>query len=139
MAIGAEPDTLARLALFADLGRPQLEAIAHTFDEELFGEGQRVLRQGMSGGSLYVIVDGEARVVRGEQELARLGRGEFFGDVSALLGEPPTADVVAQTPLRCLVIPGVDVDRFLLAYPPVAVRMLKAMVRRLATTLEWLG
>ena len=139
MAIGAEPDTLARLALFADLGRPQLEAIAHTYDEELFGEGQRVLRQGMSGGSLYVIVDGEARVVRGEQELARLGRGEFFGDVSALLGEPPTADVVAQTPLRCLVIPGVDVDRFLLAYPPVAVRMLKAMVRRLATTLEWLG
>ena len=139
MAIGAEPDTLARLALFADLGRPQLEAIAHTYDEELFGEGQRVLRQGMSGGSLYVIVDGEARVVRGEQELARLGRGEFFGDVSALLGEPPTADVVAQTPLRCLVIPGVDVDRFLLAYPPVAVRMLKAMVHRLATTLEWLG
>jgi CRP/FNR family cyclic AMP-dependent transcriptional regulator len=139
MAIGAEPDTLARLALFADLGRPQLEAISHTFDEELFGEGQRVLRQGMSGGSLYVIVDGEARVVRGEQELARLGRGEFFGDVSALLGEPPTADVVAQTPLRCLVIPGVEVDRFLLAYPPVAVRMLKAMVRRLATTLAWLG
>ncbi len=139
MAIGAEPDTLARLALFADLGRPQLEAIAHTYDEELFGEGQRVLRQGMSGGSLYVIVDGEARVARGDQELARLGRGEFFGDVSALLGAPPTADVVAQTPLRCLVIPGVDVERFLLAYPPVAVRMLKAMVRRLATTLEWLG
>ena len=139
MAIGAEPDTLARLALFEELGRPQLEAIAHTYDEELFPEGQRVLRQGMRGGSLYVIVEGEARVVRGEQELARLGRGEFFGDVSSLLDQPPSADVVAITPLRCLVIPGVDVERFLLAYPPVAVRMLKAMVRRLATTLEWLG
>jgi CRP/FNR family transcriptional regulator, cyclic AMP receptor protein len=139
MAIGAEPDTLARLALFADLGRPQLEAIAHTYDEELFPQGQRVLRRGMSGGSLYVIVDGEARVLRGDQELARLGRGEFFGDVSALLEQPPTADVVATTALRCLVVPGVEVERFLLAYPPVAVRMLKAMVQRLANTLEWLG
>jgi CRP-like cAMP-binding protein len=101
MTIGAEIETLARLALFADLSRPQLEAIAHTYDEELAPEGQRVLRKGMSGGSLYVVLDGEARVVLEERELARLGRGEFFGDVSALLGEPPTADVVAATTSAC--------------------------------------
>ena len=39
----------------------------------------------------------------GDKELARLGRGEFFGDVSALTGQPPTTDIVADKPLRCLV------------------------------------
>jgi CRP-like cAMP-binding protein len=139
MSIGAEIDTLARLALFADLSRPQLQAIAHTYDEELFPEGQRILRQGMSGGGLYVILDGEARVERGETELARLGRGDFFGDVSALLECTPTADVVALGPLRCLVVPGPEVERFLLAYPAVSVRMIKVMAKRISSVLEWLG
>ena len=38
-------DTLAGLTLFGDLSRPQLEAVAHTFDEQWFSEGQRILRQ----------------------------------------------------------------------------------------------
>jgi CRP-like cAMP-binding protein len=139
MANGADTDTLARLALFADLSRPQLEAIAHTYDEELVPEGQRVLRRGMSASGLYVVLDGVATVTIGEKELARLGRGEFFGDVSALLGQPPTADVVASTTLRTLVVPDAEVERFLLTYPPVAVRMLKTTMLRLAQTLEWLG
>jgi CRP-like cAMP-binding protein len=136
---GTEVDTLTRLALFADLARPQLEAIAHTYDEEVFPEGQRVLRQGLTGSNLYVILNGEAAVVINGVERARLGRGEFFGDVSALLGTPPTADVVATASLRCLVVPRADLEPFLLSYPAVAVRMLRELAQRLATTLEWLG
>jgi CRP-like cAMP-binding protein len=132
-------DRLGRLALFADLSRPQHEALAHTYDEELFAEGQRVLRQGLTGSSLYVILDGEAQVTISGTERTRLARGEFFGEVSALLGTPPTADVIAATALRCLVVPGGEVEQFLVAYPRVAVRMLKAEVERLANTLEWLG
>ncbi|HEX2109931.1 MAG TPA: cyclic nucleotide-binding domain-containing protein [Gaiellaceae bacterium] len=136
---GTDVDTLSRLALFADLARPQLEAIAHTYDEEVFPEGQRVLRQGLTGSNLYVILDGEAAVVIHGTERTRIGGGQFFGDVSALLETPPTADVVATTPLRCLVVPSADLERFLVSYPAVAVRMLRELARRLATTLEWLG
>jgi hypothetical protein len=39
-------ESLAQLALFADLSHPQLEGVAHTFEEEVFAEGQRVLREG---------------------------------------------------------------------------------------------
>ena len=53
-------DRLAQLTLFADLRWPELEAVAHTFEEEVFGAGQRVLRQGISGGAFYVILEGEA-------------------------------------------------------------------------------
>lgn len=130
-------DVLGSLALFADLGRPQLESVAHTFEEELFAEGQRVLRQGFQGSNFYVIVEGEAAVRVNGQDLATLGRGDFFGEVSALLGEPPTADVVALHPLRCLVLGGIEMREFLLAHPPVTFRMLQAEARRLRATIEW--
>src|SRR3990172_6128527 len=82
-------ERLARLALFSDLTTPQLAHAAHAFEEEMFPEGQRILRQGFTGSNLYVILDGEACITVDGKEIARLGRGEFFGEISALLGEPP--------------------------------------------------
>jgi CRP-like cAMP-binding protein len=130
-------DILGGLALFADLRRPQLESVAHTFEEEVFAEGQRVLRQGFRGSNFYVIIEGEAAVRVDGQDLATLGRGDFFGEVSALLGEPPTADVVALRPLRCLVLGGPEMREFLLANPTITFRMLQAEARRLRATIEW--
>ena len=100
-------DAIAGFALFADLTAPQLEGIVHTFDEAVFGEGERILRQGISGSGFHVILDGEAAIVVDGTERARLGRGDFFGEVSILLGETPIADVVATRPMRCLVLAGV--------------------------------
>jgi CRP-like cAMP-binding protein len=130
-------DVLAGMALFADLARPQLEAVSHTLEEEWFPEGQRILRQGFAGTGFYVILDGEAAVVIDGQERARLGRGEFFGEISVLLGEPPTADVVAAGPLRCVHLAGPELESFLTSYPQVTYRMLQAEARRLRTTLGW--
>ena len=128
---------LGGLSLFADLTRPQLEAVAHTFDEEWFNEGQRIVRQGFPGGNFYVILDGEADVRIDGQRAAHLGRGDFFGEVAILLGEAPIADVVATGPLRCLVLAGPDVQEFLLMNPPVMYRMLQAEARRLRAASQW--
>jgi CRP-like cAMP-binding protein len=130
-------DTLGQLALFADLTSAQLEAVAHTHEEDVFAAGERVLRKGLSGGNFYVILEGEAAVELDGRHLARLGRGDFFGEISALIGDPPTADVVAVTILRCLVIPGQQLERLLLDRPQLALRLLKMEVRRLRNTLEW--
>jgi CRP-like cAMP-binding protein len=128
---------LGGLALFADLARPQLEAVAHTFEEEMFAEGQRVIRQGFAGNNFYLILDGEAAVRVDGRDLSTLGRGDFFGEVSVLLGELPTADVVALREMRCLVLPGPDVEAFLVTYPRVMFRMLQAEARRLRATIQW--
>ena len=133
----AVAERLAQLALFADLRWPELEAVAHTFEEEVFGEGQRVLRQGLSGGAFYIVLDGEATVLVDGSERARFGRGEFFGEISALTGDLPTADVRAETLLRCLVIPGPELETFLLAHPQVMLRMLQAEARRLRDSNRW--
>ncbi len=130
-------ESLGAVTLFSDLPRPQLEEIAHTFEEELFPEGQRILRQGFSGNNFYVIVEGEAAVRVDGSDLATLGKGDFFGEVSVLLGEAPTADVVALRPLRCLVLPGPEVEAFLVDHPRVMFRMLQASARRLRATIEW--
>ncbi len=136
---GTAIESLARLAVFAGLSGPQLQAVAHSYDEDVYAKGQRILRKGLTGSGLYVILDGTAAIELDGREIAQLGRGEFFGEVSSLLGEAPTADVVAVTPLRCLVVPGPELERFLLTNPPVAVNMLKAEALRLASVLEWRG
>ena len=137
MAAPESVERLAQLALFADLRWPELEAIAHTFDEEVFAQGQRVLRQGISGGAFYVILEGEAAIVIDGQERARLGRGEFFGEISVLIGGVPMADVRAETLLRCLVLPGPQLESLLLEHPPVMLRMLQAVSRRLRDASRW--
>ena len=92
-------DVLGRLSLFADFSRPELEAVAHAVDEEMFAEGQRVLRQGLSGSGFFVILEGNAAIhVNGESRWT-LGPGDFFGETSLLTGGTPTADVVATRPL----------------------------------------
>jgi CRP-like cAMP-binding protein len=130
-------DAMAGMALFADLASPQLQGVAHRFEERFFPEGERILRQGISGSAFYVILDGEAQVVVDGTPRATLGRGEFFGEVSILLGDPPVADVVALRPLRCLVLAGPDVQAFLLDHPAVMFRMLQAQARRLRNANRW--
>jgi CRP-like cAMP-binding protein len=132
-------DALARLSLFADLTRPQLEVLAHSFDEEVFAAGQRVIRQDVSGGGFYVILDGEAQVIIDGKERARLTRGDFFGEISLLSETTPTADVLAATVLRCLIIPDTELKPFLLRQPTVMYRMLQIEARRLRAANAWDG
>lgn len=130
-------EILARLALFADLSSAQQEGIAHRFEEELFPEGAKVLRQGLKGSGLFVILEGEAILEIDGEERTRFGPGEFFGEISLLTGEPPNAGIQAASLLRCLVVPGPDFEPFLIAHPRVLFRMFQAEARRLRETTAW--
>lgn len=132
-------ELISSLSLFADLGGPQLEAISHIFEETTFAPGQRILRQGITGSNFYVVVDGEASVKIDGEDRANIGRGDFFGEMSLLLGSAPTADVTARTPLRCLVLAGPDLHGFLDKHPTVMYRMLVAMARRLSAANQHSG
>ena len=130
-------DTLSRVALFADLDGPHLDELAHTLDDERFGSGTRVVRQGLSRGALYVIVEGAASVVVDGDERARLQPGDFFGEASILMGDVAIADVVAVGDLRCAVADAADVRPLLRRFPSVAIRMLEVAARRLRAANEW--
>jgi CRP-like cAMP-binding protein len=132
-------DELAHLALFADLDGPQLEGVAHIFEEVLYPAATRIVRQGFAGSGFYVILGGEVSVIVNGETRARLVRGDFFGEAAVLLGESPIADVVAQGPLRALHLAGQDLRSFLLAYPRVGYRVLVEQTRRLRNANQWRG
>ena len=137
MAVNADlQNALARLALFADFEPSDLTRLLEIAREVSFGEGERVVERGQVDIGLYVIVEGEASVVFQDEEVAVLPRGSFFGEISSLLGEAVVADIVARSPLRCLVIPPGEVENLLLAHPRVALRLLKTEARRLKTANE---
>ena len=132
-------DQIAGFALFADLTTPQLDRIAHMFEEEVHPEGTRILRQGISGSAFHIILDGEAEVIIDGTQRSTLSRGDYFGEISILLGEAPGADIVAKSDMRTLVLAGPQVRDVLLQNPPFMFRMLQAQARRLRNANRWLG
>ncbi|MDQ3448962.1 MAG: cyclic nucleotide-binding domain-containing protein [Chloroflexota bacterium] len=124
-------DLLAGLTLFGDLGPAQLAEAAHTFSEESYPAGQRILRQGFTGTGFYVILEGEVAVRIDGEDRARLGKGDFFGEMALLLAETPVADVVALGPVRTLHLAGGDLRDFLLRHPSVMYHVLQTVARRL--------
>src|SRR4051812_47251096 len=131
------PEDLGRLALFADLPMPELEAIVGSCQQVSFGEGEWIIRQGDDLSALYMILEGEVTTVIDDEDRRVLGKGSFFGEVSVLLDEPTSASIVTRTPVSCLLVPAPEVEGFLVSHPQVLYRMLKAEARRLRTASEW--
>ena len=132
-------DILAGFALFSDLTTPELENIVHTFDEQQFGANVRVIRQGLTGSGFYVILDGTAIIRVDGKDRATLRPGDYFGEISCLLGEPPVSDIVAERPLRCLVLPCEQLEQFLVAHPRVLFRLMQGEARKVRNTTRWLS
>lgn len=132
-------DTLAGFALFADLDLPALERVAHTTEEVMYPAGERIIRQGLTGSGLHIILEGSAAVILDGTERARFGPGDFFGEISVLLGIAPVADIVAVQDVRALVLGARETEAFLLAAPRVMYRMLQAMARRIRAANRWSG
>ena len=132
-------DALAAFALFADLDGAALERVVHSTEEAWFPAGDRIIRDGLRGSGMYLILEGEAVVVVDGTERARFGPGDFFGEISVLLGVLPVADIVAVRDTRALVLSGPEAEAFLIGNPRVMYRMLQAMARRLRASNRWTG
>lgn len=100
-----------------------------------YAPGAWIFRSGDSGDSMFVIEEGEVELVKefgGESRvLARLGPGDFFGEMAVLDGRPRSAAARAATRSRLLPVDGAAFDQLLRDYPEVAVRMLRMLAARL--------
>ena len=125
------PDALADVPLFSGLSRRHLRHIAELTEEQRFDEGSTLAEEGKEGDTFYVILEGEARVVRGGRRIARLLPGDFFGEIALIDGGPRTASVIAETPLQALTIGRKRFRKVLEEDPSVVVKMLEELARRL--------
>ena len=124
-------DLLAQVPLFEGLSRRHLKQIAEHADEISFRERETIVEAGEPGGSFFVIVEGEVRVVRGDRTIARAGPGEFFGEISLLDGGPRTASVIAETPVVAIRLFKASFDKVVRDEPRVAGKILAVVARRL--------
>ena len=97
-------ERLEAVPLFQGCTRRQLRALARIAEIFDASAGTTLIRAGEPGDEFFLIVDGTARVHVSAKKRLRLKAGDFFGEMSLLDGEPRSATVVAETPLRLLVI-----------------------------------
>jgi CRP-like cAMP-binding protein len=130
LSIAEKADWLGRVQLFQGVDRQGLERIAERCTEVDFPAGYSIVRQGQIGNGLCLLVSGTAEVVRGSDELARLGPGDFFGELAVIDQMPRMASVVALEPATCLALASWDLIRLLEQEPAIALNLLRELAAR---------
>ena len=132
------PDTielLSRVPLLQDLGRAELEKLASRTRREHFHSGADIVEIGAPGRSLYLVTDGLVQVVYPSPlvdfELARLGVGDFFGEMALLNDKPRSATVRALTPVDLIALDKEDFRRVVGDTPGLALQLLAALSMRI--------
>jgi CRP-like cAMP-binding protein len=123
-------DRLEEVAMLAGCSRRQLRAIARISEVIEVAEGTVLARSGQPGEEFFLILDGSAHVEVSARKRARLQPGQYFGEMSLLDGGPRSATVVADTPLRLLVIKRRDFSTLLREAPELTQSLLATLSRR---------
>lgn len=122
---------LGSVPLFRGYAARHLHELAKETDELVFAPGEHVVEEGRLGETLFVVLSGSAKVVRGGRVVGRVVPGDFFGELSAIDGGPRSASVIATTSLRVLRLFRRTLIRQLEREPALAVRLLDGMAARL--------
>ncbi|MBI5191565.1 MAG: cyclic nucleotide-binding domain-containing protein [Nitrospirae bacterium] len=132
----------AGIALFSDFTQDELWDLFGKMKRLSFKKDEKIVHEGDSGRSLFIIKAGSVRVVTktgsADLFLATLGEREFFGEVSFLTGKPRTADVIANGPTEIMEFKREDLDEQIKKHPNLE-KVLKTFYEaRVADTLETL-
>ncbi len=110
--------------------------------EKHYEDGQIIFREGEASTAAFVCLQGEIRLfkdgARGRVELARMGKGEMFGEMGVLDGGQRSASAEAWGAVRVEVIPRSEFLRRIEADPALASRVMNKLVERLRTADEML-
>jgi small-conductance mechanosensitive channel/CRP-like cAMP-binding protein len=101
-------ESLRKVDLFAPLDDQQRDLLAARLTVEVYGAGEVIIGQGQPGDSLYLVRHGQVGIHVAldqlERQVATLGEGQFFGEMSLMTGERRHATVVAKVDTECYVI-----------------------------------
>jgi len=127
----ASPSDLASLPLFASLSEAELADAAEWFEVKDVAPGVRLVGEGATGFSFFIVTDGALEVTAGGGVVGSLGSGEFFGEMALLGAGRRTATVTTTSPTRVLVLFGDDFRRLQASQPEIVARIEAAMNERL--------
>lgn len=127
-------DLIRRVPLFASISKAELAEVASIADEIDLPEGKVLIREGETGREFFVLVEGTAQVERGGRNVAKLGPGDFFGEIALIAKTPRNATITTTSPVRALVITDRAFRALLDHSPKIQVAVLLALAERIAPT-----
>jgi CRP-like cAMP-binding protein len=100
-----------------------------------YATGDLIFAQGDLGTEMFIIVEGEVEIIKHINDeshvLSHLEKGDFFGEMALLENVPRTADAVAKTDVKAILINGSRFDDMLRKNPEIAVRIIRKYSKRL--------
>jgi CRP-like cAMP-binding protein len=134
-------EILEQINLFAGLGRDHLKRVADIGQEEKTKSGKKVFSEGEPGDKFYVVLEGAVRISRvvpgmGEEALAVLRPGAYFGEMSLIDSSPRSATAFAHESLKTFVISRTDLEDLLFVDRDLAYELLWNFVRTLSGRLR---
>ena len=127
----APVELLRQVPLFADFDKGDLERLARSFKERTFEAGHTVAEEGRGGAGFFVIESGEASVsVRGE-ERAKLGAGDYFGEIALIDDGARSATITADSELHCYGLASWEFRPLVESSASIAWQLLETLAKRL--------
>jgi CRP/FNR family cyclic AMP-dependent transcriptional regulator len=132
-------ELLKRVDLFSGLKTKDLKSLATSCVNRSYKKGESLVQQGEPGRGLYVLLEGKVKIVKktagGDQlEIAVLGPGDFFGEMSVLDDAPRSASVIAVENTECFVLTAWDFNAKMERNPEIALKILPVVVQRFRET-----
>ncbi len=131
MAEASAVSQISRVPIFSGCSKRELAIIARASKVVSHKADTVIAREGERGVGLFLIIEGQCRVSIGGKTKARLGPGDFFGEVALLDGGPRTATVTAITNVRLIGITGWVFRGLLMEHPSIALKPLESVAGRL--------
>jgi CRP/FNR family cyclic AMP-dependent transcriptional regulator len=128
-----DTNRLKSLPLFEGVSDEELEKIAPFLSEVSVSEGKVLVQEGDYAYEFMAIEEGEAEVRRGEQVLAVLGAGDFFGEMGLIDSDRRNATVIAKTGLRLITLDQWDMRRLEKLIPSAAAKIRETVEQRRGT------
>jgi CRP/FNR family transcriptional regulator, cyclic AMP receptor protein len=132
LASNSKIDLIKRVPLFSGISKSELEEVASIADEIDLPKGKVLIKEGDTGREFFVLIEGTADVERGGRKVAKLGPGDFFGEIALIAKTPRNATITTTSPVRALVITDRAFRHLLDNSPKIQIGVLLALAERIA-------
>ena len=99
---------LKSVPLFSSMSDRDLKSVLGGCREEVYSDGQAIVREGTPGGPFFLIVEGQAKMTIGGKQVKKLAPGDYFGEIAMIDKGPRSATVVATGNVKALAIASWD-------------------------------
>lgn len=135
---------LSKIRILKDLSSEEYKHLLSLLKEKSYQKNSTIVAVEETGASMMFILEGSVKVNLFSKEgkeviITSLGEGDFFGEISLLTNTPRSANVVAQTVCKILVLEEAGFNEHISQYTGLSKAMLRELAHRLRLSSKKIG